>query len=570
LKTFRKFYEIDWPLCEEAVYRIQCDIAKAWMAGHHAHAAQLQDTLVRTFEARALAVKKVWTNPGSKTPGLDGVVWQNDADLMEAVGTLRDLSAYTPMPVKRVYIPKARGGRRPLGIPTLYDRAVQTIFTLALMPIAECEADRRSYGYRPYKSAHDAATYLKLVLGAKYAKRWVLEADIEMFFDSLSHEWLLQNIPMNPKVLKKFLKAGFMELPHPEVHETPGGTPQGGAISPVLANMALNGLEQALGDAFRVVRFADDFVVIGASKEALHDRALPVVRAFLQPRGLTLAAAKTAITPIERGFDFLGLTFREYKDDARAVGYKQGIFLVTPSKASVLAFKKRLKQAIKSLHKHSARAVIIKVNPMLRGWAQYYKPFTSKKVFSALGHYVWTLLWRWCRKKHPTMPLRVLRSKYFKREGGNHWVFYARDSKHRTITLVQLGWIKIVRHTLCADLNPFRPGNIEYYRRRRKRGATPRASLNANQTNLLKKQRGTCPVCHGDLLNGEPLEVHHIHPRNAGGKDTLRNLLVLHAFCHKQITYAKSPALKAAWVKAGIVKDLGPSRRPSGGSPGSK
>jgi len=371
------------------------------MAGHHAHAAQLQDTLVRTFEARALAVKKVWTNPGSKTPGLDGVVWQNDADLMEAVGTLRDLSAYTPMPVKRVYIPKARGGRRPLGIPTLYDRAVQTLFTLALMPIAECEADRRSYGYRPYKSAHDAATYLKLVLGAKYAKRWVLEADIEMFFDSLSHEWLLQNIPMNPKVLKKFLKAGFMELPHPEVHETPGGTPQGGAISPVLANMALNGLEQALGDAFRVVRFADDFVVIGASKEALHDRALPVVRAFLQPRGLTLAAAKTAITPIERGFDFLGLTFREYKDDARAVGYKQGIFLVTPSKASVLAFKKRLKQAIKSLHKHSARAVIIKVNPMLRGWAQYYKPFTSKKVFSALGHYVWTLLWRWCRKKHP-------------------------------------------------------------------------------------------------------------------------------------------------------------------------
>lgn len=210
-KAFGTFYRIDWKHCRETVYQLQSAIAKAWQAKDLEQVRRLQDTLVGKFEARALAVKKVRTNPGGKTPGIDGIVWNNDGDLMGAIRRLRNLSAYRSMPVKRVTIPKAKGGRRPLGIPTMYDRAVQTLFAFALLPIAEGTADPRSYGYRPYKSAQDAATYLKLVLGAMWAKRWVLEADIETFFDTLSHAWLLENIPMNRKVLEQFLKAGFKD-----------------------------------------------------------------------------------------------------------------------------------------------------------------------------------------------------------------------------------------------------------------------------------------------------------------------------------------------------------------------
>lgn len=554
-KTFGTFYGIDWKHCADAVFQLQCAIAKAWQADNRQRVHELQDTLVHKFEARALAVKKVRTNPGGKTPGVDGIVWDNDARLMGAINMLRNMGTYHPRPVKRVYLPKAKGGRRPLGIPTMYDRAVQTLFAFALMPIAECTADSRSYGYRPYKSAHDAATYLKLVLGAPHGKRWVLEADIEKFFDNLSHEWLLKHTPMNKDVLEKFLNAGFMEPPKGQIYATPTGTPQGGVISPIIANMALDGLEAALKDHFRVVRFADDFVVIGASREALKGQALPAVAAFLAERGLTLSQDKTKITSIEEGFDFLGFTFREYEDAARAVGSKKGIFLVTPAKARVIRFKRRLKRILTSLQHSSPVRVIATLNPILRGWVQYYKPVNSKTTFSAVGAYVWARLWRWCRRKHPQVPLQALREKYFMGMGGNNWVFHARDGNQRTVTLVQLGWTKIVRHTLCANLNPFLEENKAYYLQRRTRGATQSALLNANQSTLLKKQKGLCPVCHGALLDGEPLEVHHIKPRKLGGKDILRNLLLLHGFCHKQVTHSKNIRLQAAWRKGGIMAE---------------
>jgi len=565
-KTFRKFYGIDWKHCGDVVFQLQCAIAKAWQVHDLQRVRQLQDQLVRTFEARALAVKKVRTNRGGKTPGVDGVVWDRDSTLMEAISRLRDLSRYKPMPVKRVYIPKGKGGRRPLGIPTMYDRAVQTLFVLALMPVAESIADSRSYAYRPYKSAHDAAMYLKLVLGARYSKRWVLETDIEKFFDTLSHEWLLNNIPMPRKVLEKFLKAGFMVPAQRVVHGTPRGTPQGGALSPIIANMALDGLEKALGERFRVVRYADDLVVVGKGREDLASQALPALRGFLAERGLRLAPRKTRITSIDEGFDFLGFTFREYEDEGRAVGTKKGIFLVTPAKAKVQTFKKRLKRTLESLEGRSARAVILRLNPILRGWAQYYKPFTSKETFSSVSRYVWQLLWKWCRKKHPRKPLRALRTKYFMRVGGNAWVFHARDAGRPTITLVPLARIRIVRHTLCADRNPFLPEHRDYYLQRQTLRAKRNVLLGGYRSTLHKAQKGICPVCHAELLDGESLEMHHILSRKLGGRDAPTNLLLIHKFCHKLLTYSKNMRLKAAWRDAGLVAE-GPRSPAPGGPP---
>lgn len=553
--TFRTFYGIDWAHCARAVSRLQGAIAKAREAGDLRGVHALQDKLVRTFEARALAVKRVRNHRGGTVPGVDGVVWAGNAALLGAIGGLRDLSKYHPMPVKRMYPVKAKG-RRPLSVPTMHDRAVQALFACALMPVAEGTADPRSYAYRPFKSAHDAAIYLRLVLATPYAKRWVLEAQVETLFESLSPTWLLQNIPMRGDILEKFLKAGFLESPTRGLHGTPTGLLQGGAISPILANMALDGLEAALGDGFRRVRYGDGLVVAGKSPEDLTSRALPRVQAFLAVRGLRLAHHKTKITAVEDGFDFVGFTFREYADPRRAVGYKKGIFLTTPAKAHVQKLKKRVKRTLKSLRRGgSAATVIVRLNPMLRAWAQYYKPFNSKEAFGALASYVWEVLWRWCRKQRPAMARRALRRAYFKRVGGNAWVFYARNLEGRTITLVSLGYVKIERHPLCKHLNPFVPEHEAYYRRRLTWGAFRSVLLSPSRSTLLKKQRGICPVCHGALLRGERLEVHHIRPRARGGKDTWSNLLLLHQFCHKHVTYSKSPRLKAAWRKAGIVDE---------------
>lgn len=278
-----KFLDIEWKVCEQAVFQMQQLIAKAWMENDMDEVMRLQQKLVRMFEARALTVRKVWTSSGGKTPGIDNVVWETSQQLIKVVSDLRNLSEYKPQPVQRVYIPKPNGGQCPFAIPTMYDRAVQTLFALALTPIAECVADKRSYGYRPYRSSHDAMIYLKLVLGAIYGKRWVMVGSIKKFFDNVSHEWLLNNVPMDKVMLKKFLKAGFMQLPSTEPHETNIGTPQGGYISPIIANMVMNGLEEIVGDDYRVVRFADHFVVIGASKEQLEHEAMPKIVAFLDP-----------------------------------------------------------------------------------------------------------------------------------------------------------------------------------------------------------------------------------------------------------------------------------------------
>jgi len=392
---------------------------------------------------------------------------------------------------------------------------------------------------------------LKLILGSPTSKRWVLEGDISKFFDTLSHDWIMDNIPIDKRILMEFLKAGYKE--DNNLFETEIGVPQGNLISPIIASMALDGLQASLEPKFRVARYADDFVVVGKSKEELQDVATPIIDKFLAERGLKLNLDKTLITEISEGFNFLGFYFKEYPDSNRVKGSKQGIFLVKPMPSKVKGLLIRIKEIIRDSKKHSTALLITKLNPILRGWAEYYRCVTSTRLFSYVGWRVWLLLWSMLRKKHRGIPHRTLaRSKFMKVEG-NNWVLFGEDTKGNKVTLYQMGWTTITRHHLLKPLNPFLVENAEYFENLRSKGLKHSVDLNKQQRALAIKQKGSCPVCLDSLIGNESLEVHHVIPRKDNGTNALYNLRLLHKECHKLVTHTKDPRILAGRRGRGVI-----------------
>ena len=343
---------IDWHKAEREVNRLQIRIVKATQQKDYNAVKRLQYLLTHSFYAKALAVKRVVTNDGRKTPGVDGVLWNTPAKKMKAVLSLTD-KGYRARPLRRVYIEKKdKKKKRPLGIPTMYDRAMQALYALALEPVAETTADGKSFGFRKGRCAQEACEYLFNALSRKHiSPKWVLEGDIKGCFDHISHDWLLANIPMDKNILKQFLKAGFIY--QRELFPTEEGTPQGGIISPILANMTLDGIEKKLVDRFHTnalgkvdsrfknahkvnfVRYADDFVVTAATPE-LALEAKELIREFLAERGLELSDEKTVVTNIDDGFDFLGWNFRKYNEK----------LIIKPSQKAVKAIVSNISDTI--------------------------------------------------------------------------------------------------------------------------------------------------------------------------------------------------------------------------------
>lgn len=303
-----EWHLIDWEICHRRVRGLQVRIAKAAKDKKWRKVKTMQRMLVRSFSAKAIAVKRVTENRGKKTAGVDGELWDTPITKWEAVSRL-ERKGYKPKPLRRVYIPKANGKRRPLGIPTMRDRAMQALYLLALEPVSETTADRNSYGFRPMRGTADAIEQCFVNLSRTHSAEWVLEGDIKGCFDNISHDWLIANVPMDKVILRKWLKAGYMESNR--LNSTDAGTPQGGIISPVLANLALDGLEEVLESHFgkkntkasyktkvNYVRYADDFIITGISKELLEDEVKPLVENFMAERGLSLSPDKTLITHI--------------------------------------------------------------------------------------------------------------------------------------------------------------------------------------------------------------------------------------------------------------------------------
>ena len=457
---------IDWRLVHDRVRRLQVRIAKAAGEGKNGKVRALQWLLTHSWFAQLWATRRVTTNKGARTPGIDGVTWRCSKSKIKAALSLRR-RGYRPQPLRRVYIPKSNGKLRPLGIPTMHDRAMQALYALALEPVAEALADCNSYGFRQRRSTADALGQIFIILAKSYSAQWVLDADIKACFDQISHQWLLENIPMDTTILRAWLKAGYID--RQVFHHTDAGTPQGGIISPILANMTLDGMEAAVRLAVttkakvNLARYADDFVNTAATREQLEEQSRPVLEAFLDARGLALSPEKTRIVHIDQGFDFLGCNVRKY----------HGKLLIRPAKKKVLAFGQKVRELIKSQLGAPTAGLLARLNALLRGWGNYYRNVVASATFGWVDWQVGEALRRWVRRRHNRKSWRWLRKRFY-RYNGQRWIFSTSyrlaNGTKRTLDLVRLSSLPLHRHVkVQGQAHPFDPAFNAYFAARKKR-----------------------------------------------------------------------------------------------------
>ncbi len=531
------WHTLKWAKINQNVRRFQARIVKATREGRWGKVQALQRLLTHSLSGKALAVRRVTENQGKHTPGVDHVVWNTPEKKAQAIHALRQRS-YRPQPLRRIYIPKSNGNKRPLGIPVMHDRAMQALYLLALDPVAETLADRNSYGFRKERAPADALVRCHQILAKQTSARWILEGDIRACFDKISHAWLLANIPLEKEMLKKWLKAGYLE--NHVRYPTEEGTPQGGLISPVLANMTLDGLEGRLQAAFprwkktrplvNFARYADDFIVTGRTQTLLEQEVRPLIAQFMQERGLELSLEKTKITPIETGFDFLGQQVRKY----------HGTLLITPARKNVKTFMRRVRLLIKAHTAAPAGQLIVGLNPVIQGWANYHRHACSKATFRQVDHAIFTALWRWARRRHPKKNARWVKNKYFKTVGTRQWVFtgeiYASSGAKRQVALRFAGRTPIRYHTkIKADANPYDPAWEPYFEHRL--GLKMASTLQGRHQllHLWQAQAGLCPVCNRKITELTGWHNHHLVWRTHGGGDQLSNRVLLHPECHRQV-----------------------------------
>jgi RNA-directed DNA polymerase len=513
---------VNWNTVPRKVRQVQTRIVKYLKQGKFWKAKKLQRLLRNSFIGALIAVRRVTSNKGKKTAGVDGKLLDTPAKKWDAAINIPKSERYKPLPLKRIQIPKKNGKKRPLGIPTQTDRVVQAIHLQALEPVSEFSSDGNSYGFRPCRSTSDAIESCFQQLSRKNSPEWILEADIKGCFDNISHEWLIRNIPTDKVVLSKWLKSGFV-LDN-KLYPTMAGTPQGGIISPALANMVLDGLEALLKKKFKglkinFTRYADDFIVTGSTKELLENEVIPVITEFLKERGLELSPDKTRITHIDDGFDFLGFNIRKYK----------GKLLIKPSKESVKSVTKEIKEIIDSNKQAKQENLIWLLNPVIRGWANYNCHVVSSKIFRSLDHKTWETLWQWAKRRHPKKGLKWIKNRYFKSQGKRNWVFSTGDK-----TLINMSDTLIRRHVkIRMDANPYDREQEPYFERRWEQSWKKEPSQKRKR--LLTVQHGLCPICRQRLHPNDELNIHHRIPKVQGGNDTLGNLMLVHGVCHRQL-----------------------------------
>ena len=529
--------EIDWQKARAYVKKLQMRIVKAQKEGHYSKVKSLQWLLTHSFYAKALAVKRVTSNSGKRTSGVDHELWLTPQAKFIAISKL-NRRGYRPQPLRRHYIPKKNGKMRPLSIPTMTDRAMQTLYKFSLEPIAETYADPNSYGFRIGRSTHDAIEQCFTDLNKGKSPKWILEGDIKGCFDHISHQWLLENIPMDTQILEKWLKCGYVETQ--KLFPTDEGTPQGGTISPTLMNMTLDGLERLLHDRLptrkkvngktrcnkmNFVRYADDFIITGESPEFLREKVLPIVREFLTERGLQLSEEKTVITHIGEGFDFLGKNIRKYN----------GKLLIKPCKSTVRSFLGKVRDIIKSSKSIKQEILIRRLNPVIRGWVNNQRYVVSSKVFSTVDYEIYKCLWQWAKRRHKKKSRKWIARKYWHDIDSRQWTFsvpyenQGTEGKPLYCKLEYATDTKIIRFKkIVAEANPFDEYWTDYFEEREGEKLLNSTKGREKLLTIWRRQGRRCPVC-GDIITSETgFKVH-----TPAGKNSRK--IMVHKECHEEI-----------------------------------
>lgn len=525
---------IDWTKAELAVRKLQARIVKAQKEGRYNKVKALQWTLTHSFYAKALAVKRVTSNGGGNTPGVDMETWEKPEAKTQAISELKR-RGYQPKPLRRVHIKKSNGKLRPLGIPTMKDRAMQALYLMALEPVSETTADSRSYGFRKERRCMDAVMQCHNILRKGYSPEWILEGDIKGCFDHISHEWLLANIPMDKAILRKWLKCGYIF--NKQMFPTEEGTPQGGIISPTLANMTLDGLQKVLAEKYKrvrikgklyspmvnLVRYADDFIITCENRETLEKEIKPLVADFMSERGLTLSEEKTVITNIRDGFDFLGFNIRKFGNE----------ILTKPTKKAEKRFMENIRKVTKGHKGCKQESLIRMLNAKIRGWGAYYQHGATRDSFHRIDHQIFLALWQWAKRRHSKKGKQWIKDRYWHNIRGNSWTFAAKfkksNGKEDQLTLLKLASsFPFLQYTqIKGDMNPFDADCRLYFNKRMKSKMLVTLKGRKSLLYLWEKQGRKCPIC------GEPIDTHkawNVMPTVQDGRKC--NLLV-HDECFK-------------------------------------
>jgi RNA-directed DNA polymerase len=534
-----------WRKLEQHVYRIQKRIYQASQRNNVRAVQKLEKLLMKSNAARLLAVRRVTQdNQGKKTAGVDGIKAVQPAKRLIMAKQIhpKHWKRQKARPVRRVWIPKpGKAEQRPLGIPTMLDRSKQALAKMALEPEWEAKFEPNSYGFRPGRSCHDAIAAIFLTI--RYKPKYVLDADIKGCFDNINQEALLKKLRTSPQLrqtIKHWLRAGVLE--GVDFTPTERGTPQGGVISPLLANIALHGMEEAITNGYRkmdekpaIVRYADDFVILHSDKEKL-DRAADIVRVQLADMGLILSPSKTRVThtltPYQEnvGFDFLGFNIRQYpvgkthtgkSTNGQPLGFKT---IVKPSKEGIKRHLAETRRRIKDLKAASQELLIKELNPVIRGWSNYYRTVVSTKTYAGCDNVLHHQLRRWAKARHLNKGNQWTRRKYWRTEGNRHWVFATpKGAKLRTH-----GETHIRRHVkVKGSASPY-DGNLLYWSQRLK----THPLLTETLAKALQRQNGRCGWCGLLFTDEDIIEIDH---RDRNRKNNApSNLFALHRHCHDE------------------------------------
>jgi RNA-directed DNA polymerase len=559
---------INWRKLERRVFKLQKRIYKASRRGDVKAFRRLQKTLMNSWSAKCISVRRVTQdNQGKKTAGVDGVKSLSPEARLELVAKLKPNSKVKP--TRRVWIPKpGTDEKRPLGIPVMNDRALQALLKLALEPEWEARFEPNSYGFRPGRSCHDAkeAIFNAIVQKSKY----VLDADIAKCFDRIDHEALLRKLNTFPTIrrqIRAWLKAGVMD--GKQLFPTSEGTPQGGVISPLLANIALHGMEERINKAFpemsqtnretwyhkkgtkfqspHLIRYADDFVILHKDITVVQ-RCKEIISEWLVDMGLELKPSKTRLTHTlneyeseKPGFNFLGFNIRQWKVGKyhSKKGFKT---IITPSVLKQKIHYDRIASIIDDHKAAPQEALISRLNSVITGWSNYYSTVVSKVIFADLDNLVYLKLKAWVQHRHPKKSRGWVSNKYWQTIGGDNWVFATRQEGKNPMRLRSHTETKIIRHVkVKGDASPY-DGNLIYWSSRM--GKHPETTLRV--ATLLKKQKGKCTHCGMYFREEDVLEIDHITPKSLGGKDDYKNLQILHRHCHDEKTTVDGSVVKYA------------------------